>query len=132
MKIPPGAACPKAKLHDYIITANTVDAQKEVCRFCGARVIYRKHPGTGRLDDRRYMADHLRDTLQPWGRTRRLFAMAYGWAEVKKLLTAARRERRGLKQIWEETTDIVKTARRLSIDRPGFRSGRFKSGHLLP
>ena len=58
--------------------------------------------------------------------------MAYGWAEVKKLLTAARRERRGLKQIWEETTDIVKTARRLSIDRPGFRSGRFKSGQLLP
>lgn len=132
MTIPEGARCPKGKLHDLIITFNRADAQKEVCRFCGVRRIYRKHPKTGRYDGRRYLADHLRDTVQPWGRTRKLFARTYGWGEVKKLLRQASRQRRGIKDIWEETRDIVKTARRLTVDRPGFRSGRFKSGQLLP
>lgn len=48
----------------------------EECVFCGKRMSYAKM--NGKVDNRQYLPDHIRDTVQPYGITRRLFSEIYG------------------------------------------------------
>ena len=72
------STCKKGRytLCDFEIIGNYPDAQVEICTNCGKKVIYNKRDGL--LDNRKYLKDHIRHTLQPHGRTRELFMKVYG------------------------------------------------------
>lgn len=82
MKIPEEAQCRKEQLHDFIVSKDLPDALIEVCRFCGERAVYYKREG--RYDAQKHLRAHLRDTLQPYGQTRKLFQQVYGTKGVEK------------------------------------------------
>jgi hypothetical protein len=53
----------------------TPEAYVEKCDFCHRRVDYRIKGGT--IDNRKYLSDHIRDTCQPYGRTKQVFEQVY-------------------------------------------------------
>lgn len=83
--IPKEAVCSKGKLHDFEIIRNLLDALIEVCVLCGERAVYNKRGGM--YDTAKHLRAHLRDTLQPYGRTGKLFREVYGTQGIE---TAAR------------------------------------------
>ena len=83
VEVDKGALCPVAKLHglDPIedITSHgsyITGAIIEVCRYCGEKKVYKKV--RGRIDNRTHVAEHIRDTVQPQGRTKELFEWLFG------------------------------------------------------
>jgi predicted Rdx family selenoprotein len=68
-------------LHDYQEISNTSEAQVEVCRECKHKLITRKDRN-GRIDNEKYLKEHIRDTAQPGGRTKKIFKKYYGKAKV--------------------------------------------------
>jgi len=48
----------------------------DVCRYCGKKVIYKVV--NGKYDEKQYLRDHVRDTCQPEGNTKRQFFEIYG------------------------------------------------------
>lgn len=58
------------------------DAVVETCVECGKRLIYNKVGGT--IDQQRNRRNHIRDTVQPFGMTGRLFRELYGDNAVDK------------------------------------------------
>lgn len=77
--------CPKEKLHRFRVLKDAKDAQVEECEACGEKKIYRKDPKTGRIDNRAYVKDHLRDLAQPFGKTGKVFEELYGKGELKQM-----------------------------------------------
>ncbi len=75
------AKCRKGILHDFEISQDLPNVLLEVCRFCGEKGVYRKV--NGRYDAIRHLRAHLRDTLQPHGRTSGLFKQIYGIKGIK-------------------------------------------------
>ena len=94
-------------LCSFEVTVNVRSAQVEVCIFCSKRVIYNKHPVTGLMDHRQYLADHLRDTAQPFGRTAKTFERIYGRNELKRLRQMYKSQR-SKTEIWGEMKDLTK------------------------
>ena len=70
--------CKRATLCQFEISRDLADAIVEVCRFCMKKVIYYKEPKTGRIDNRKYLADHRRDFVQPYGKDYKLYVKLYG------------------------------------------------------
>lgn len=50
----------------------------EVCTECKYRLVTRKDPKTARIDNKKYLETHQRDTAQPTGRTSKVFKKYYG------------------------------------------------------
>lgn len=63
--------------HDYVIVKETKDGIMEVCRECKKRNFIRKGQ-KGRIDNKQYLKDHVRDTAQPTGATSKIFNKYYG------------------------------------------------------
>lgn len=63
-------------LCDFKVLYDKPDAQVEVCRNCGKKVIYNRRDG--RIDNDQYRRDHKRDILQSRGKDKRLFKKIYG------------------------------------------------------
>lgn len=76
MKIYEEAKCLKAILHEFETSRDLSDALIEICIRCSEKRIYKKVGG--RIDNAKQLRSHLRDTLQPFGRTGKLFEQTYG------------------------------------------------------
>ena len=89
--------CRKAKYCDFVVTISNDEVQVEVCQFCGKKVGYWKEKGTGRIDNAKYLRDHVRHFCQPFGPTRKIFEEIYGRNvsdEFIKELSKKRKERK--------------------------------------
>lgn len=61
----------------FQIVSDTVDGVKEVCMEC-KRVLVSKKDSHGRIDTKKWLLEHVRDTAQPSGRTKNIFNKYYG------------------------------------------------------
>ena len=95
--------CKKQTYCDFEISRNLPDAQIEVCSFCGKKVVYYKDQ-QGNMDDAKYMRDHIRHTVQPYGRTARMFREIYGNKiyELARSRVEKKKTKAAMKQEWEE------------------------------
>lgn len=50
----------------------------EICQICKKRLVTKKDPKTGRIDNKRYIEAHIKDTAQPNGRTAKIFKKYWG------------------------------------------------------
>ena len=60
----------------YTTVENTPDFQVEVCTECKKKQVYKKI--NDRVDNKKYLEDHVRDFAQPGGRTDNIFKQYYG------------------------------------------------------
>lgn len=63
--------------HDYETVKETKDGILEVCKECKHRNIIKKSK-SGRIDNESYLKEHVRDTAQPGGATKKIFNKYYG------------------------------------------------------
>lgn len=70
--------CKKGKYCDFDVVLSNNEIQVERCAACGKKVRYHKDKKTGRIDNTKYLRDHIRHTAQPFGRTRKVFEEIYG------------------------------------------------------
>jgi hypothetical protein len=66
--------------HNYKKVKENNEGFVEVCIECKHRNSVRKDPKTGRIDNKKYLKEHARDTAQPTGRTSKIFSKYYGEA----------------------------------------------------
>lgn len=64
-------------IHDYDTIKETKEAILEVCKICKKRLLT-KLDKKGRHDIGKYLKEHVRDTCQPNGRTKKIFEKLYG------------------------------------------------------
>ena len=95
--------CPKDILCEFERSRDLSDALIEVCVRCGKKVVYNKGP-KGRINNSKYLRDHLRSTVQPFGRTRELFEKIYGHKVAIEFYKKfyGRKTKAQLKKEWEE------------------------------
>lgn len=62
--------------HDYEIVSESSDGQVEVCRECKKRLTT-TFGNKGRIDNIKYLKEHVRDTAQPNGRTGNIYKRYY-------------------------------------------------------
>lgn len=95
--------CRKGVYHDYVLSRDLADALIEICRLCGKKTIYNKGP-KGRIDNARYLKEHLRDTVQPWGKTKKLFFQIYGEKPLKELYkrSLGQKSKEEIQAEWDE------------------------------
>ena len=87
--------CRKDKYCDFNVLLENAKVQVEVCVRCGKKVIYHKGAG-GRVDNPKYLRDHVRHFAQPFGKTRRVFEEIYGrkvYLETLKMLQRKNKKR---------------------------------------
>lgn len=65
---------------DYRQVNDNQDGRVEICKICKKKLVTKKDSKTGRIDNRKYLKEHQRDTAQPVGRTGKIFARYYGEA----------------------------------------------------
>lgn len=63
-------------IHDWKIVGENGESIVEVCVECKERKVYRKD-SKGRVDNREYLKEHVRDTAQPTGVTSKIFNRFY-------------------------------------------------------
>ena len=93
----------------FEIERNLPDALVVVCHNCGKKVIYSKDK-KGDLDNTKYRRDHLRDILQPFGRTEKLFLQIYGegWIKDVKKRFPKKKDFGSWEDVWKEARNFVK------------------------
>lgn len=64
-------------VHDYVTIGENNDAVVEICKECKKRLITRKD-SKGRVNNKEYLKEHVRDTAQPKGPTKKIFNRFYG------------------------------------------------------
>lgn len=69
---------------DWKVVNDNSDGRMEVCKECHRKLITRKDTRTGRIDNRKYLKEHIRDTAQPHGRTGKIFKKYYGDGEISR------------------------------------------------
>lgn len=67
--------------HDYEPIGESSEALIEVCKECKKKLITKKSE-KGRIDNQTYLKEHIRDTSQPTGVTKHIFAKYYGNPKV--------------------------------------------------
>ena len=70
--------CPKMKYCEFAFLAKIDRFQIERCEFCGKKVAYKLTKNGDVFDRMKYMRDHIRDSAQPFGATKRAFFEIYG------------------------------------------------------
>lgn len=88
----------------------------ERCAICHKRVDYKVKDGC--FNEAKYRRDHIRDTLQPYGRTGKLFEMIYGMKEVKKTMKFNDKRiaaKRSADEMGDEARDMIRTLKRTSV-----------------
>lgn len=95
--------CRKSIYCDFVLSRDLYDATIEVCSNCGKKVIYRKRE-KGRIDNKKYLRDHIRSTVQPFGRTKNIFFQIYGNQPLKNLLehSKGKKSKEQIQKEWEE------------------------------
>ena len=62
----------------YKTISDTPEGTREICTECKRVNTFRKDPRNGRIDNRKYLKEHQRDTAQPFGKTGKIFRKYYG------------------------------------------------------
>lgn len=75
--------CTRNKYCGFDLVFHNAEVQKECCRFCGKRVMYKLTSKGDAADKFKYARDHVRDIAQPFGPTRRIFYEIYGEKPVE-------------------------------------------------
>lgn len=65
-------------VHNFKKVNENNDGILEICIECKAKLTTKKDPRNGRIDNKKYIKNHLRDTAQPFGRTAKVFGKYYG------------------------------------------------------
>lgn len=101
--------CPRHIFCDFERITESDAGMLERCGSCGRREFYPKD-NRGEVDQRRYAGDHLRDTLQPFGRTRKFFYMLYGHLPENRIKGEIERraKRSNDKKKWENLRQELK------------------------
>ncbi len=68
--------CKNREMCDFKAIGNYPDAQTEVCRNCGKKIIYNRREN-GKIDEVQYLADHKRDFIQKFTNPK-LYEKIYG------------------------------------------------------
>lgn len=103
----------RTKLCKFLAYYEDQSALAEECTFCGKRIAYNKVDG--RIDNAKYLHDHVRDFLQPHGRTANLFWFVYGqegFDRIKKL-SKAKKPIPSVDDIRDEARSVYKTVKSL-------------------
>ena len=88
----------------------------ERCSICHKQIYYNVRDGC--YNEAKYRRDHIRDTLQPFGRTGKLFELIYGMKEVKKTMAfndGRIKAKRSADEYQDEARDTIKTLKRTSV-----------------
>lgn len=96
-----------AKYCSFKVTLSNEEVQKEVCRYCGRREIWKLKPGGQLVDNSDYLKAHIRDFCQPGSR---VYEELYGRKAVKDVAEASSLEERHKKrqdELGEEFTKHV-------------------------
>lgn len=64
--------------HVFKTINDNADGRLEICIQCKYRLATKKDAHTGRIDNRKYLKDHVVDTAQPFGKTGKIFIKHYG------------------------------------------------------
>ncbi len=106
--------CSANKLCGFDPTFENDEILIEHCRFCNKRLMFNKVDG--RIDNKRYLRAHTRDTLQPNGITGRLFREIYGVSPINKVNEIKKiKGNRKTEDDWiAEARDTYKTVKKLS------------------
>ena len=101
--------CRKNIYCDFEVSRDLPDAQIEICINCGKKVIYNKRDN--RVDNKKYLRDHIRHFVQPFGKTKRLFYRLYGSKPMEKFREGlkGKKTKEEMNQYWE---DVRKEATR--------------------
>ena len=67
-------------IHNYKVVNENSDGRLEVCIECKKKLSTTKDSKTGRVNNRKYLEEHVRDTAQPNGRTSKIFQKVWGEA----------------------------------------------------
>ena len=105
--------CRKNILCDFEVSRDLPDAQVEICIRCNKKVIYKKDK-RGRIDNKKYLRDHIRHTIQPWGKTRKLFLQIYGekWLREVESKLKGKKSKEEIQREWDSMRrEIVKRER---------------------
>lgn len=78
------SVCKKEKYHAFETEFETDEATREVCQFCGLKVVFKKDP-SGRIHNNRYLKYHIRDFAQPYGPSSKVFEQIYGKTGIKDI-----------------------------------------------
>lgn len=65
-------------VHNYRTINENLDGRMEMCLFCKKKLITKKDAQTGRIDNKKYIKEHVLDTAQPEGKTGKIFKKYYG------------------------------------------------------
>ena len=105
--------CPKETFCAFGMTFDDASVRKERCRFCHKLVSYKKIEG-GRIDNAKYLRDHIRDFCQPHGATARIYEQIYGKASVRRhdSLVSMHAKKNDLHETFDEARDILKTMKK--------------------
>ncbi len=63
--------------HTFKTINQNQEGLKEICIVCKFKLISKKDPKTGRIDNKKYLKYHQKDTAQPFGRTSKVFKKYY-------------------------------------------------------
>ena len=106
------STCRKNILCQFEVSCDLKAALIEICVNCGKKVIYYKDQD-GNLDDQKYFRDHLRYTIQPGGRTDKLFKQIYGEKPIKNLKESVTRSgKKDTRTVDELRRDIANRIKR--------------------
>ena len=89
------------------VSGISLEGEVQVCKFCKFRAVYTKEPKTGRIDNVRYLKDHVRNFAQPGGRTGHIYKRVNG---NKKLETYKPRHvaKKEARKGWDELAKMTK------------------------
>lgn len=113
--------CRKAKYCAFNVIQDDAGATLEQCSQCGRKVVYRKV--NGRIDNRKYLSEHVRDFAQRHGPTSKIFEQIYGKTAIKNLDEEAKRlglrnyskSARGLSEKQQQGLDFFRTLGKTSV-----------------
>jgi len=66
-------------IHTYYTINDNSEGKKEICNQC-KKILLTKKDSQGRIDNKKYLKEHVGDTAQPGGRTGKIFEKLYGKA----------------------------------------------------
>lgn len=95
--------CKKRIFCSFQVFISNSEAQVEICENCGKKVCYYKDE-KGRVDNTKYVRDHIRDYIQPYGKNDNLFRKIYGEQPTHDLEEENSRKKTPdqVQQTWED------------------------------
>ncbi len=69
---------------DWKTVNENKEGMLEICQVCKRKLVTKKDPKTGRVDNKRFVKEHIKWTAQPNGRTAKVFHKYYGDGTISR------------------------------------------------